>query len=78
VIHCKSGFGLCGIPENLIQALKVTGPKNLTIVSNNCGIEDFGLGILLRTKQVGLLFGTVVDRRLSVITDLLMTKDQLS
>jgi 3-oxoacid CoA-transferase subunit A len=46
------GFGLCGIPENLIKALLKTGQKDLTIVSNNCGVDDFGLGLLLKTKQV--------------------------
>lgn len=46
------GFGLCGIPENLIQALSKTDAKDLTVVSNNAGIDNFGLGILLRNKQV--------------------------
>ena len=46
------GFGLCGIPENLIIALRDLGSKNLTVVSNNAGVDDFGLGSLLRTKQV--------------------------
>jgi len=45
------GFGLCGIPENLIGALE-GGPKELTVVSNNCGVDDFGLGLLLRGRQV--------------------------
>ena len=52
---CVSGFGLCGIPENLIKALLKTGQKDLTIVSNNCGVDDFGLGLLLKTKQVILI-----------------------
>jgi 3-oxoacid CoA-transferase subunit A len=46
------GFGLCGIPENCIQALRELGTKELTVVSNNCGVDDFGLGILLRNKQI--------------------------
>ena len=46
------GFGLCGIPENLITALSKTSTKDLTVVSNNAGIDNFGLGILLRNKQV--------------------------
>ena len=46
------GFGLCGIPEKLIEALKETKQKDLTIVSNNAGVNDFGLGLLLHTKQV--------------------------
>ena len=46
------GFGLCGIPEALIEALKDSGAQNLTAVSNNAGVDDFGLGKLLRTRQV--------------------------
>jgi len=46
------GFGLCGIPENLIKALYDSKVQNLTIISNNCGIDDFGLGILLQTGQI--------------------------
>jgi 3-oxoacid CoA-transferase subunit A len=46
------GFGLCGIPENCIRALRELGTKGLTVISNNCGIDDFGLGILLRNKQI--------------------------
>ena len=43
------GFGLCGIPEILIEAIKDAGIKNLTVASNNAGVDDFGLGILLQT-----------------------------
>jgi len=46
------GFGLCGIPENLIVALRDSGVKNLTIVGNNAGVDDFGMGLLLKTRQV--------------------------
>jgi 3-oxoacid CoA-transferase len=46
------GFGLCGIPENLIGALRDSGVKNLTIVGNNAGVDDFGMGLLLKTRQV--------------------------
>jgi 3-oxoacid CoA-transferase subunit A len=46
------GFGLCGIPENLIRALHASGRKNLTIISNNAGVEDFGVGALLKSRQV--------------------------
>jgi 3-oxoacid CoA-transferase A subunit len=46
------GFGLCGIPENLIAAVRRAGTKNLTIVSNNVGLADFGIGLLLETRQV--------------------------
>ena len=46
------GFGLCGIPENCIRALREVGTKGLSVVSNNCGVDDFGLGLLLRNKQI--------------------------
>lgn len=47
------GFGLCGIPEKLITALKGSEPSGLTVVSNNAGVKDFGLGLLLQSRQVG-------------------------
>lgn len=46
------GFGLCGIPEHCIAAIRELGAKNLTFVSNNCGVDDFGLGILLHNRQI--------------------------
>ncbi len=51
-ILAVGGFGLCGIPEALISAVKDLGAKNLTAISNNAGVDDFGLGILLQTRQV--------------------------
>jgi 3-oxoacid CoA-transferase subunit A len=54
------GFGLCGIPENLIAALRETGTKNLTVVSNNAGVKDFGIGILLQTRQVRKMIASYV------------------
>jgi 3-oxoacid CoA-transferase A subunit len=54
------GFGLCGIPENLILALRDLGVGGLTVVSNNAGIDDFGLGILLRTRQVRKMISSYV------------------
>ncbi len=54
------GFGLCGIPENLIAALRDTGAKNLTCVSNNAGVDDFGLGLLLQTKQIKKMLSSYV------------------
>ena len=54
------GFGLCGIPENLIGALHAQGTRNLTAVSNNAGVDDFGLGVLLRTRQVTKMIATYV------------------
>jgi len=54
------GFGLCGIPENLIAALVRRGVKNLTVVSNNCGVDDWGLGLLLRNKQIRKMMSSYV------------------
>lgn len=54
------GFGLCGIPENLIAALQRKGSKNLTLVSNNAGIDNFGIGLLLQTKQVTKMIASYV------------------
>ncbi len=48
----SGGFGLCGIPELLLDAIKDSGVKDLTFASNNAGVDDFGIGILLQTKQV--------------------------
>jgi len=54
------GFGLCGIPENCITAIHDMGIKDLTVISNNCGVDDFGLGILLQTKQVKKMISSYV------------------
>ncbi|RTE67622.1 CoA transferase subunit A [Amphritea opalescens] len=54
------GFGLCGIPENLIKQIRTMGTKDLTIVSNNCGIDDFGLGILLVDRQIKKMISSYV------------------
>lgn len=54
------GFGLCGIPENLILALVETGVKDLTVISNNCGVDEWGLGLLLKNKQIKKMIGSYV------------------
>ncbi len=54
------GFGLCGIPEHLIAALRQRGTKDLTIISNNAGVDDFGIGVLLRNRQVRKMISTYV------------------
>jgi 3-oxoacid CoA-transferase subunit A len=54
------GFGVCGIPENLIKALHARGTKHLTVISNNAGIDDYGIGILLRARQVRKMIATYV------------------
>lgn len=54
------GFGLCGIPEHLILALRESGVKDITVISNNCGVDDFGLGILLATRQIKKMVSSYV------------------
>ncbi len=54
------GFGLVGIPENLILALVESGVKDLTVISNNCGVDDWGLGLLLKNKQIKKMVGSYV------------------
>ena len=54
------GFGLCGIPENLIEALRARGTKHLTVISNNAGVDDFGIGVLLKARQVAKMVSTYV------------------
>jgi 3-oxoacid CoA-transferase subunit A len=54
------GFGLCGIPENLISALHARGTKDLLVISNNAGVDDFGIGILLQARQVRKMISTYV------------------
>jgi 3-oxoacid CoA-transferase subunit A len=54
------GFGLCGIPELFIDAIRAAGTKDLTIASNNCGVDDFGLGLLLKTKQIRKMISSYV------------------
>lgn len=56
----SGGFGLCGNPENLIQALHDKGTKGLTVISNNCGVDDKGLGILLQTRQIKKMISSYV------------------
>ncbi len=54
------GFGLCGIPETLIAALRARGTKGLTVISNNAGVDDFGIGVLLRARQIRKMISTYV------------------
>jgi 3-oxoacid CoA-transferase subunit A len=65
------GFGLCGIPENLIRALHRKGTKNLTIISNNAGVNEFGLGVLLQSGQIKRLIGTYVGEN-KVLEDMIL------
>ncbi len=56
----SGGFGLCGIPENLIAALRASGVKGLTCISNNAGVDGFGLGLLLETRQIARMISSYV------------------
>ena len=60
MLIAAGGFGLCGIPENLIAAIRDAGTKDLTVASNNAGVDDFGLGVLLQTKQVKKMISSYV------------------
>tara|TARA_R110000787_G_scaffold54046_11_gene126025 strand:- start:1038 stop:1742 length:705 start_codon:yes stop_codon:yes gene_type:complete len=60
MLIASGGFGLCGIPELLLQAIKENGAKDLTFASNNAGVDDFGIGILLQTKQVKKMISSYV------------------
>lgn len=60
MIVMAGGFGLCGIPENLIAAIRLAGVQDLTVVSNNCGIDGFGLGILLESGQIKKMISSYV------------------
>ncbi len=60
MLIAAGGFGLCGIPENLIAAIRDSGVKELTVASNNAGVDDFGLGVLLQTKQIKKMISSYV------------------
>ena len=60
MVIAAGGFGLCGIPENLIAAIRDSGVKDLTVASNNCGVDDFGLGLMLQTKQIKKMMSSYV------------------
>src|SRR5260370_38593346 len=56
------GFGVCGVPEALVEALRASGGKELTCISNNAGLDDFGLGLLLGTRQIRKMIASYVGR----------------
>ena len=60
MVIMAGGFGLCGIPENLILAIRESGVKDLTFISNNAGVDDFGLGLLLQTRQIKKMVSSYV------------------
>ena len=68
------GFGLCGIPENLIAAVRRKGTKNLTVVSNNAGVDEYGIGLLLQNRQVRKMVSTYVGEN-KLFEQLVMSKE---
>ncbi len=60
MIIMSGGFGLCGIPEHLILVIRESGVKDITVISNNCGVDDFGLGILLQSRQIKKMVSSYV------------------
>jgi 3-oxoacid CoA-transferase subunit A len=68
------GFGLCGIPEELIAAVRRKGTKNLTVASNNAGVDDFGIGLLLQNRQVEKMISTYVGEN-KLFEQLVMSKE---
>jgi 3-oxoacid CoA-transferase subunit A len=60
IMVMSGGFGLCGVPEKLIEALRESGVKNLTVVSNNAGVDNYGLGALLKTRQIRKMISSYV------------------
>ena len=68
------GFGLCGIPEGLIAQIKTLGVSNLTVVSNNCGVDGFGLGLLLEDKQIAKMVSSYVGENALFEKQLLPSK----
>ena len=60
MLIAAGGFGLCGIPELLIAQIRDAGTKDITIASNNCGVDDFGLGVLLQTRQIKKMMSSYV------------------
>lgn len=71
------GFGLCGIPENLIRALRDSGVKDLTVISNNAGVDDFGLGLLLQTRQIKKMVSSYVGENKTFETQFLNNELEL-
>lgn len=60
IVLMSGGFGLCGIAEHSIQAIHDSGVKGLTVISNNCGVDDFGLGVMLKTRQIKKMISSYV------------------
>lgn len=69
----SGGFGLCGIPENLINAIAQSDINNLTVVSNNCGVDDFGLGLLLKKHQIKRIIASYVGENATFEQQLILS-----
>ena len=65
------GFGLCGIPENLIAEIRRRGTQDLTVISNNCGVDDFGLGVLLKSRQIRRVIASYIGENMEFERQLL-------
>ena len=77
MLIAAGGFGLCGIPELLISAIKEAGTQNLTVASNNCGVDGFGLGILLESKQIKKMMSSYVGENAEFMRQYLSGELQL-
>ncbi len=77
MLIAAGGFGLCGIPELLIAGIKQAGTQNLTVASNNCGIDGFGLGILLESKQIKRMMSSYVGENAEFMRQYLSGELQL-
>ena len=77
MVIMAGGFGLCGIPEHAIIAIRDSGIRNITVISNNCGIDEFGLGILLQTRQIRKMISSYVGENKTFETQYLEGKLQL-
>ncbi len=77
MLIAAGGFGLCGIPELLIAGIKAAGTQNLTVASNNCGVDGFGLGILLESKQIKKMMSSYVGENAEFMRQYLSGELQL-
>lgn len=77
MLIAAGGFGLCGIPELLIAGIKTAGTQNLTVASNNCGVDGFGLGILLESKQIKKMLSSYVGENAEFMRQYLSGELQL-
>lgn len=77
MLIAAGGFGLCGIPELLIDAIRVSGVKDLTVASNNCGVDHFGLGVLLDSRQISKMISSYVGENAEFMRQYLAEELQL-